>query len=274
MDFGADLLCTLTRRHGPGLYAGRSFSVQVKSASDAEVRYGGLNDRGQWKRYEIDWLYGQDQVFLLCIVNLREWTVNLYSTQFIWSLTWQKGVPGEVVLVPDLRVGDFATPDVNSRYPSEALRGTQDGSPAGDGFSYRVPLGPPIVSVAVKEHEAVEFRDQVRRCLDSWVGLDHRNLTHKRLSVPYVEEWTHWNTNEPPGPEVLLRHFFNPGHDANIREILASISPAVASLMHNLNHQRQLEKLDHVKPLARMLDAYGVLDRTAVNFVKKEQTSS
>jgi hypothetical protein len=126
--------------------------------------------------------------------------------------------------------------------------------------------------VAVKEHEAVAFRDQVRHCLDSWVGLDYRNLTHKRLGVPYVEEWTTWLTNEPPGPSVQLRHFFNPTPDQNIKEILASISPAVASLMHNLNHQKQFEKLEEVKPLARMLDAYGVLDGTAVNFVRTQRT--
>jgi hypothetical protein len=267
MDFGTDLLCTLTHREGPVLYAGRSFAVQVKSESEPEVRYGGLNKKGEWKRYEIDWLWGQDQVFFLCVVDLREWTVKVYSTQRMWWVRWQKGIPGEVVLVPDARPEDFASGDANNRYPFERIPDTASGTP-GDGFSYRVPLGPPIVCVEVKEQEAPEFRDRLRLCLDAWISLDYRNLTHRALRVPYVEEWTSWNTNELPGPAVQLVHFFNPNRDQNIPEILASISPAIASLMHNLNHQGQVEKLEEVKSLARMLDSYGVLDGTAVNFVR------
>ena len=172
----------------------------------------------------------------------------------MWWVPWQKGTPGEVVLVPDMRIEDFHEEDGRSaqdRYPFTSLPDTVGGSRPGDGFSYRVPLGPPIVSVSVKEQEATEFRDQVRSCLDRWVALDYRNLTHRRLKVPYVEEWVEWQTNQPPEPPGQLFHFFNPTPDQNIKEILASISPAVASLMHNLNHQGQLEKLEAVKPLAR-----------------------
>jgi len=101
MDFGHDLLCTLTRHEGRALYAGRAFGVQVKSASDPAIRYGGLNDRREWKRYEVEWLYDQHQGFVVCVVDLKNWTVSLYSTQFRWWVPWQKGTPGEVVLVPD-----------------------------------------------------------------------------------------------------------------------------------------------------------------------------
>jgi hypothetical protein len=134
-----------------------------------------------------------------------------------------------------------------------------------------VPLGPPIVAVSFKEQEAADYRDQLRECLDRWLALDYRNLTHRRLRVPYVEERTEWRTNEPPEPPAKLWHFFNPTKDQNIREILSSISPAVASLMHNLNHQGQVDRLDAVKPLARLLQEFGVLDPTAQGFVKNEE---
>ena len=61
MDFGHDLLCLLTRRKDNALYAGRAFGVQVKSGSIREIRYGGLNDKQTWKKYELDWLYDQHQ---------------------------------------------------------------------------------------------------------------------------------------------------------------------------------------------------------------------
>lgn len=270
MDFGHDLLCTLTRLERPALFAGRAFSVQVKSKSDPEIRYGGLNERREWKRYEIDWLYEQQQSFVVCVVDLKEWTVNLYSTQFMWWIPWQKGTPGEVILVPDLPLDDFREAEgrsMENRYRSAALENASDGSRPGDGFSYRIPLGNPIVSVSVKEQEAAEFREQIRGCLERWVGLDYRNLTYRRLKVPYVEEWITWVTNEPPTPPGNLWCFHNPTHDKNIKEILSSISPAIASLMHNLNRQGQYDKLEVVKPLASLIHEYGLLDETATRFV-------
>lgn len=270
MDFGHDLLCTLTRRDRHALFAGLGFGVQVKSKSEPEIRYGGLNERGVWKKYEVDWLYDQHQSFVVCVVDLKEWTVNLYSTQFMWWVPWQKGTPGEVVLVPDLSLDSFTVAEGGSndnRYRSAPLPNASDGSRPGDGFSYRVPLGNPIISVSVKEQEAAQFRDRVRSCLERWVGLDYRNLTHWRLKVPYVEEWVAWITNEPPVPPGKLWHFFNPAPDQNIKEILSSISPAIASLMHNLNHQKQFDKLKRVKPLAALIDTYGLLDGTAKDFV-------
>ena len=274
MDFGHDLLCMLTRREGHALYAGQAFGVQVKSKSEREIRYGGLNEKRIWKNYELDWLYNQNQPLVICIVDLRDWAVNLYTTQFMWWVRYQKGPPGEVVLVPDLALDEFTADEgrsMQSRYRSESLPKAADSSQAGDGFSYRVPLGPPIVSVSVKEQEAVEYRDQLRKCLNRWLALDYRNITHYRLKVPYVEEWTEWTTNEPPEPPTKLWHFFNTGKDRNIPEILSSISPAVASLMKNLNIQGQVDRLNAVKPLARLMKEFRVLDPTAQEFVKDEE---
>ncbi|MEK7205307.1 MAG: hypothetical protein AAB254_07330, partial [candidate division NC10 bacterium] len=77
--------------------------------------------------------------------------------------------------------------------------------------------------------------------------------------------------NEPPTPPGKLWHFFNPTPDQNVREILSSIAPAIASLMHNLNHQKQYDKLDVVKPLAALIHGYGLLDGTATGFVTDEK---
>ena len=274
MDFGHDLLCTLTRRERHALYAGRAFGVQVKAAGSPEICYGRLGNDGRWKRYEIDWLYGQDQPLIVCIVDLRHWAVKLYSPQFMWWVLWQKRAPGEVVLTPDLQLDDYTDAEgrsMQNRYRSTPLPKAADGSRAGDGFSYRVPLGHPIASVSVKDQEAAEFRDHLRECLDRWLTLDYRNLTHRNLKVPYVEELTDWATNELPREHGTLWHLFGPSKDQNIREILSSIAPAIASLMHNLNHQKQIERLDAVKPVATLIHEYGLLDGTAVNFLKESE---
>ncbi len=274
MDFGHDLLCTLTRHEHRALYAGRAFGVQVKAIGSPDIRYGGLNSRGEWKGYEIEWLYGQHQPLIVCIVDLKEWAVHLYSTQFMWWVRCQKRIPGEVVLTPDLRLDDFSDAEGRSmvnRYRSTPLPKTAGGSDVGDGLSYSVPLGCPIVSVSVKDQEAAEFRNELRECLDRWLALDYRNLTYMRLGVPYVEELIHWETNKPPDRPGTLWHFFGATKDQNIREILSSVAPAIVSLMHNLNHQRQMEKLEAVKPLAKLIHEYGLLDGTAVNFLKESE---
>ena len=270
MDFGFDLLCTLTRRDRNSLFAGRAFGVQVKSKGDPEIGYGGLNDRGDSKGYEINWLYGQDQPLLVCIVDLKAWTVNLYSTQYMWWVPWQKGTPGQVVLVPELPLEDFTDAEGRSmtdRYRSEPLPLARDGTRVEDGFSYRVPLGHPIISVSVVHQEVQAHRDQLRECLNRWLALDYRNIIHYRLKVPYVEEWIRWVTNEPPEPPGAFWHFSNPTPEYNISTVLRSISPAIASLLHNLSCQQQTDKVEAVRPLARLIRDYGFLDPTAEQFL-------
>jgi len=262
-DFGLDLLCTITRHEGRALYAGRAFGVQVKSASEREVSYGGLNDGGQWKDYELKWLYGQDQPIILCIVDLKQWNVKLYSTLRMWWVRWMRGMPGEVVLVPDLEIEDFKGRSDDNRYPYTPLGRTRNGKKLGDGYSYRVPLGKPIAVVGVNDPETRDRRDMLRKCLDAWVELDYRNIRHYRMGVPYTEEWEQWGPNVPPSRQERTRitYFSNPTPDKNIKEILLSFAPAVVALLHNLQAQNQEEKLRSVIPTARLVRDYKLLDQ-------------
>lgn len=172
-DYGADLLCIITHREGNALYAGRSFQVQVKSASETEISYGGLDDSGAWKVYELHWLYGQDQPILLCMVNQKELNAKLYSTVRIWGVRYQWGPMGEVVLVPDEQAEGEGAPDQYSRKP---LGATRDGTNPGDGYSYRVPLGNPIMDIFLASDGTMRDRDTLRHCVAQWVELDYTNI--------------------------------------------------------------------------------------------------
>lgn len=242
-DFGLDLLCTLTRHEGGALYAGRSSGIQVKSASDPIVKYGGLNKQGAWKKYELDWLYGQDQPIILCIVDLKQWRIRLYSTVRMWYLPFKVQKPGEVQLIPDLEFESVAPGLSQNRYKEEPLEMTRDGGVAGNGASYRVPLGPPIVDIAVNDEESPEHRDLIRRCLNAWIELDYRNVRHFRMGIPYYEEWYSWETNVPPSPSTRIWHFWASETEKNIREIFDAIGPAIAALLNNFRAQKQGEKL-------------------------------
>jgi hypothetical protein len=270
MDFGHDLLCTLTRRERHALHASHAFGVQVKSRSAAEVHYGGLDKHGVWKKYELDWLYDTTQPLLVCVVDLKQWSVNLYATDTKWWVPNLHGIPGEVVLVPDLALDDFTEAEgrsLTNPFRSSPIENVPAGTPIGNGRSYQVPLGHPVVSVSVKEHEASEFRDQLRACLDAWLALAYRNLTHRRLGVPYIEEWSAWKTNEPPQSPPGFWHFYSPAVEQNVPDILRSIAPAIGTLMHNLNSQDQTPKVDALRPLALLLHEYGLLDETLLGFL-------
>ena len=56
-----------------------------------------------------------------------------------------------------------------------------------------------------------------------------RNSALSRLKVPYVEECHEWVANESPQMPGQLWHFFNSTPDQNVREILSSLTPAIAA---------------------------------------------
>jgi hypothetical protein len=120
-DVGVDLLCTLMRREGNAMYAGRSLGVQVKSGV-SEFRYGGLSELGIWKKYELKWLYGQDAPLLLGVVDLTKWRVRLYSPTRMWWVMFKYFWPGEIVLVPDLEPAG----NVSRDFPRQALPSATD----------------------------------------------------------------------------------------------------------------------------------------------------
>jgi hypothetical protein len=259
-DYGLDLLCTLTRRDNRALYAGKAFGVQVKSVSNPEIKYGGINNKGNWKDYEINWLFGQEQPILLCIVNLKEWRVRLYSTMRMWWLRWMKGSPGEVVLVPDFALEDYKDQTEENRYPFSPLANIIPDQSYGDGYSYRVPLGKPIVDIFLKEQEAEVYRDKLHECLNRWIELEYRNITHRRMNIPYSEEWMGWETNVPPELSARIWHYWNSTADENVPTVLLSIAPAISSLLINLKAQNQTEKLEAILPIAQLAKAYDFLN--------------
>lgn len=261
VDYGLDLLCTLTHHEGNALYAGRAFGVQVKSASDSKIRYGGIDKNGKWKGYELKWLFGQDQPIIICVADLKKWSVRLYSTARIWFLYYQVGIPTEVILIPDLELRDepFQPVSAQDRYEDARVDIADEVSSMGNGYSYKVPLGKPIAEILVDDPDRRETRDALRECLNSWLDLDYRNIRHRKMDVPFTEEWISWEANANPFGKRIL-HYWNPAYDKNIREILESIAPAAAALLNNLNAQGQMEKLNAIVPFLHLIRDYGLLD--------------
>jgi len=264
-DLGADLLCTLVTSRDRFLHAGRAFAVQVKSASEPVWTLGGFDDRGNWKRHEIDWLYGQDQPMLLCIVDKAAMVVKLYSSSRMWGLKWHVGPPAAVKLIPDrdfdrVRGGQSPETDYEEKAAGASYRGARN--------SYSIPLGKPILAVDLNEGELPAVGD-LQACLNPWLDLDYRNIAYRKLQVPHVAEWVQWETNSPPEGIVMHRYYHNPQHGKNIAELLGAMAPAVTSLMLNLREQGQTDRLPPAVALAELAKDYGCLDGVGTSFLEK-----
>lgn len=261
VDFGHDLQCTLLEQQEKALYSRRDFNVQVKLDSDsAEFVYGGRQGR-RWKRYEIEWLFNRDQALFVCLANTDTGRVRLYSTTRMWHLR-VRAWPGRVRLRPDETIPDRSNWQTTGRYNSRCLPLPTGCERCGDGRSHDVPLGPPIWDLNARENTPPELRKVLAKTLEQWLEIDYKNILHSRLRIPITIEWQHWQRNAPPTPPLKIIHNRSNRPDDHIPEILRSIAPAVASLLHNLNAQTRRQDLDSVVGVARLIKDYGFLDRT------------
>jgi len=272
VDVGLDFLCTLLRYEAGALYAGQAFGVQVKSARNPVARYGGLKKKTrEWKEFEIDWLYGLDQPMILCVVDLDQSSINLYSTLRIWRLRWMKGKPGEVALVPDEGSSGFRWVHhelFEDQYPCKPLGAPANGQRAGNGFSYKVPLGKPILSISAGDEDTNEYRDRLWSCLNEWIRLSYENIRLFQMRVPYTIEFVSWEPNDVR-PIWAMSPYRNPQVDKNIAEILEAMSPALGTLLANLRAQDQSSKWERVAKVAELAKTYGVLDEASKHELHK-----
>ena len=266
-DFGFDLLCTLLTQHKNVLRAGRSFGIQVKSSGYTEIRYGGLNKNGNWKSYEIEWLFNQDQPILIAVADVKNWTIRLYNTSRIWYLYYQVGPgPGEIVLLPDeeLVSGELNTQSNQWRYEENELALCDDGKLAGNGYSYQIPLGKPIAELSLDNNDD-DFLSEVQSTLEKWLELEYKNIVQRNLGIPYYFEWSSWLPNQIPGPESIVFAFWNTGPGANIPRLLRAISPSVESLLLHLRHQNDFKRAEAIIPFARWLKDDGLLGKIGLD---------
>lgn len=274
-DYGIDLLCTLVSKQRNVLRAGRAFGVQVKSASDSLVKYGGLDKNGNWKGYEIDWLFNQDQPILIALADIENYQVRLYVTFQIWYLRYQIGRnPGEILLVPDeeLLAASFEPHSVQWRYKDEPLPYTCKSGTAGNGFSYRVPLGKPIVTMSVDENDENLLRE-IRKILDRSLELDYMNIRYRSMDIAYYQEWKSWETNRLPEATIQWQ-FWNTTPDGHLENILMNIRPLLQSLMFNLVAQIEsagsstllpADGINSIVPFANLMEQAGFLDPMGID---------
>jgi hypothetical protein len=248
-DIGADFHCTLANREGKRLTFHAPFLVQVKSRSRKKVSFGGIDQKGNWKQKQIEWLFSQELPLLIGIADKQKLTLALYSTSNIWAACYLAGRCGKAVLLPDKIDSDNRVPMPTKRLPSEKWP-----HGAGDGHIWDVPLGPPIVHISIDDLEDKEKIDTYRGILLQTLYREQENITYRRLGVHY-STWPHQYTTNEYASHIILgfSYAWNNGPGANTPGQIQALTPIVIALANNYKAQNRIDELAKLKPIFELI---------------------
>lgn len=247
-DIGVDFYCSLAKRNGNRITFYAPFIVQVKSSSEKEIFYGGPDSKQQWKKQEVDWLFSQELPLLIGIVDKKALTLKLYSTSNIWAARYSGGNTGQVILQPDKL--DDKDGDVNAPSP---ISMPDWPSGIGDGKQWPVPLGPPLVFIAIDDVENEDKIEKYRIVLSHSINIEQENITYRRLQVHY-SKWPHRFTTNTLEKFVYGIFFAaNTAPGANTPEQLKSLAPIITVLAFNYKSQNKLPEIEKLKPIVKLI---------------------
>lgn len=255
-DYGVDLLCALTTRDSKSLFVEDTFGVQVKkrAKNGIDITYGGHNKKGEWKKYEIEWLlFGPSHPLLIGLVDIRQCRVDLYSTSNMWYVRWMAGYPFKVKLRSGMSGDQLVDPKAALDPSAESAQGDH-----GDCKIWDVPLGPPIISLSAADYLDDTTINQIYSTFKTWLSLDRRNVTYQKLDIPFRERFKSWSLNkEPQQQEHEARMFGNPGQGMNVADILRTISPMICALEYNFELQQNKDKV-YLNGILDLLEKYNL----------------
>lgn len=181
-DIGIDFHCAITKEVGPHkITFGAPFAVQVGSLGGKDFVYGGYPDddkeKKKWRKEGMEWLFAQEIPLFVCTIDRVNSIFRLYATSPMWLLRINFPNPTEICLCPDERhdpLRDSRSADVITASKVH-----------GDGYSYRVPLGNPIVKLTMAD---LEDKKQVnigkaREALSFAAHFDQLNITYRRSGI-------------------------------------------------------------------------------------------
>lgn len=192
-DIGIDFHCTLAERKGASLLFYSPFNVQFKSSSEQRIVYGGFDQKGSWKRHELEWLRTQVTPFFVALVDKHSGTLELFHTITRWELANNPSLPYQVALAPRSALPDGSIPN---HWLSDLPK--RDDLPDHIATEYEFPLGPPIVKMTAEDAENQDVLQHLRQVLDKYIQLDMENAVWAALGLSFIRFPSKSITNEGP----------------------------------------------------------------------------
>lgn len=243
-DIGVDFFCSLAKNEKKRLTFHSPYMVQHGAAGTKEFVYGGYNKRTKkWRGEAIQWLFSQELPFFLCVTDRKEARMRLYSTSVMWLLRYKFGNMTQIELCPD-----------ENHDPLKKSKGAKIGKRRehGDGYTYRVPLGRPIVDLTILQLKKPLLEKAVE-ALRIAIEVEQKNLTLRRLGV-HVASWfpaampNDPTSLKPTGGSV----FWNTKKGQNVGEQIKSLKDIALTLALNFNAQKDHTRLKHLASAFRL----------------------
>ena len=253
-DFGIDFYCQPRIPAGPSTETlAELSSLQVKGG-EAKLTYGGLNNRGEWREYELAWLRSLATPLHLARVDARLNAVELFSIWPLWLIFWRQAVsPFEVIFVTqsaDISTHQWQEPQASPRTDSVGQ---------GDGMRWTIDLGPPFLRLTKEDMDDPGFRQRAVTILRTRICYDRLMLMRFHQFIPFLTGITQWTTNSPQTPEARIWQFWDPRPGANIQRLCETVSLVLINLGAHLQWQND-QAAYKLLPVLEWLDANGHLD--------------
>jgi hypothetical protein len=251
-DYGIDFFGQLLRPTGPATQTvTHLFAIQVKGGQE-RLRYGGI-EKGKWKEYEFTWLKSLATPLYLAHVDEGLNAVELFSLWPLWRIFWP--------MAPHPFSVRFVHQQASSSpYSWQPPRGQADprSSGRGDGRSWTVDLGPPLLRLTIADMKSKSFQGKAASILQTWVTNDRLNLMRYLQFIPVLVGVTQWTTNSKQ-MERTIWQFSNPTPGMNLARLSQTASPVFVNLGIHLRGQND-EAAFRLISLLEWFDGRGDLD--------------
>jgi hypothetical protein len=228
-------------------------SLQVKGGN-AELAYGGLSLRGEWREYELTWLRSLVTPLYLARVDVDCSAVELYSVWPLWLIFWRQAAsPFEVVFI-----AQSAGTDSHVWQDPQASPHTE-GADKGDGMRWTVDLGPPFLRLTSENLIDPAFQQRAVAILRTWIAHDRLTLMRYQQFIPWLTGITGWRTDCPEALEVRTWQFWDKQPGANIARLCQTTAPMLVNLGTHLQWQNDPAAYELV-PALEWLYGKGYLD--------------
>ena len=238
-DIGVDFFCSLANKEKRRLTFHSPYMVQHGAAGTKEFVYGGYNKKTKkWRGEGLKWLFSQELPLFVCVTDRKKARLRLYTTSVMWLVRYKFGNVTQIELCPEER-----------HDPLEDSRGAKIGKKGhGDGYTYRVPLGRPIVDLTILQLHTPVFKKAVE-ALRVAIQTEQKNLTFRRLGVHVASWFPDAAPNNPSSLKAAGGVFWNSKRGQNVAEQTKSLKDIALTLALNLNAQKERAKLRCVAPV-------------------------
>lgn len=244
-DIGIDFYCTLADQETGFLTFGFPFGVQVKSASQSDVVFGDLKN-GRWPSHDIRWLFQRELPFFIAFVDKAKIKLDLFNTSALWFIIWESPDCSRIVLKPRADRNDNS--DVGRPAKTEL---TEWPANSGDGYTYAVDLGQPVVSLQYSDFEDNDKLKKIKSVLRAAIYYEQRNFIYHKLRLPHFE----WILRSRSNESFDAAWFYTTTNVDISDDLIVNLAPMIISLAMNWEQQGRTDDLALLRPLIALIPA-------------------